>query len=64
MKIICKKHLLLRMCGHASTLKLKGTILNMGGVDDKISNCIHYNCKVDESLAIYCIKARLPTNFT
>ena len=60
-------HVIDEMCVYADTLRLQGSYLNMRDIENKISNCIYYNWKVDDSLIIFCLKARLnilPTNFT
>ena len=44
-----------------------GCVLEIQNVDEKISNTIHYNWKLNNELLIFCVKARLnilPTNFT
>ena len=61
------EHVMRQMCEHAETLRLQGAFLNMGEVERKISNSIYYNWKIDDTLIIFCLKARLnilPTNFT
>ena len=53
--------------GHAGSLTLQGAFLQIQNVDEKISNTIHYNWKLNDELLIFCVKARLnilPTNFT
>ena len=52
---------------HAGSLSLQGAFLQIQNVDEKISNTIHYNWKLNNELLIFCVKARLnilPTNFT
>ena len=52
---------------HAGSLSLQGAFLQIQNVDEKISNTIHYNWKLNNELLIFCIKATLnilPTNFT
>jgi len=52
---------------HAGTLSLQGAFLQIQYIDEKISNTIHYNWKLNDYLLIFCVKARLnilPTNFT
>ena len=60
-------HVIDEMCTYTDTLRLQGSFLNMRVIENKISNCIYYNWKVDDRLTIFCLKARLnilPTNFT
>ena len=52
---------------HAGTLSFQGAFLQIQNVDEKMSNTIHYNWKLNDELLIFCVKARLnilPTNFT
>ena len=52
---------------HAGSLSLPGAFLQIQNVDEKISNTIHYNWKLNDELLIFCVKARLnilPTKFT
>ena len=56
-----------KLKAHAGNLSLQGTLLQIQNVDEKISNTIHYNWKLNNELLIFCVKARLnilPTNFT
>ena len=44
-----------------------GCVLEIQNVDEKISNTIHYNWKLNDELLTFFVKARLnilPTNFT
>ena len=46
---------------------LQGAFLQIQNVDEKISNTIYYNWKLNDELSIFCVKARLnilPANFT
>ena len=52
---------------HAGSLSLQGAFLQIQNVDEKISNTIHYNWKLNDELLTFFVKARLnilPTNFT
>ena len=52
---------------HAGSLSLQGAFLQIQNVDEKISNTLHYNWKLNDELLRFCVKARLnilPTNFT
>ena len=56
-----------KLKAHAGNLSLQGTLLQIQNVDEKISNTIHYNWKLNDELLTFCIKARLkilPANFT
>ena len=56
-----------KLKAHAGNLSLHGTFLQIQNVDEKISNTIHYNWKLNDELLTFCIKARLkilPANFT
>ena len=49
------------------TLCLEGAFLRIQNVDEKISQTIHYNWKLNYQLLIFCVKAKLnilPTKFT
>ena len=49
------------------SLSLQGAFLQIQNVNEKISNTIHYNWKLNDELLIFCVKPRLnilPTNFT
>ena len=43
---------------HAGSLSLPGAFLQIQNVDEKISNTIHYNWKLNDELLIFCVKAR------
>ena len=48
-------------------MSLQGAFLQIQNVDEKVSNIIHYNWKLNDELLIFCVKAGvniLPTNFT
>ena len=52
---------------HAGSLSLQGAFLQIQNFDEKISNAVHYNWKLNDELLIFCVKARLnilPTNVT
>ena len=52
---------------HAGSMSFQGAFLQIQNVDEKISNTIHYNWKLNDELLTFCIKARLkilPANFT
>ena len=56
-----------KLKAHAGNLSLQGTLLQIQNVDEKISNTIHYNWKLNDELLTFFVKARLnilPTNFT
>ena len=56
-----------KLKAHAGNLSLQGTLLQIQNVDEKISNTIHYNWKLNDELLTFFFKARLnilPTNFT
>ena len=51
---------------HAGSLSLQGAFLQIQTVDEKISNTIYCNWKLNDELLIFCVKARLnilPTSF-
>ena len=50
---------------HAASLSMQGAFLQIQNIDEKISNTIHYNWKLNDKLLIFCDKTRLnilPTN--
>ena len=52
---------------HAGSLSLQGAFLQIQNVDEKISNTINCNWKLNDELLIFYVKARLnilPTSFT
>ena len=56
-----------QLTAHAGSLSLQGAFLQIQNVDEKISNTLHYNWKLNDELLRFCVKARLnilPTNFT
>ena len=57
----------LQLKAHSENLRLQGAFLQIRNVDEKISQTIHYNGKLNDQLLTFFVKITLnilPTNFT